>query len=48
MKKHNDTYVAVVEMYRLDGVNTFTLMKHEHAGHTIERHHHDDCNAVLR
>jgi len=27
MKEHEDTYVAVVEKYTLDGVNTFTLMK---------------------
>jgi len=36
MKEHEDTYVAVVEKYTLDGINTFTLMKHMHKGHTNE------------
>jgi len=29
-------YVVVVEKYALDGVNTFTLMKHKHKGHMNE------------
>jgi len=29
MKEHEDTYVAVVEKYTLDGANTFTLMKYK-------------------
>jgi len=32
MKEHENTYVAVVEKYMLDGANTFTLMKHKHKG----------------
>jgi len=35
MEEHEDTYV-VVEKYKLDGANTFTLMKHRHKGRTHE------------
>ena len=31
-----DTYVEVIEKYRIDGINTFTLMKHKHNGHAHE------------
>jgi len=34
MKEDEDTYMVVVE--RLDGVNTFTLMKHKLLRHTHE------------
>jgi len=30
MKEHENRYVEVVSMRALDGVNTFTLMKHRH------------------
>jgi len=33
MKEHEDRYVEVEEKYKLDGANTFTLMKHKHRGH---------------
>jgi len=36
MNEYEDIYVAAVETYTLDGVNTFTLMKHKHKGHTNE------------
>jgi len=31
-----DTYVEVLEKYTLDGIDTFSLMKHKHIGHTHE------------
>jgi len=34
MNEPEDIYVAAVERYTLDGVNTFTLMKHKHEAHT--------------
>jgi len=30
MKEDEDIYVAVVEKYKLDGADTFTLTKHKH------------------
>jgi len=36
MNELEDIYVAVVENDRLGGANIFTLMKHQHKGHTHE------------
>jgi len=48
MNKHDDIYVAVVEMYTLDGAITLTSMEHKHKRHANERRHHDYYNVVLR
>jgi len=48
MKEHGDIYLAVIEKCRIDGDNTFTLMKHKHLGHTYELRHHDYYGVVLR
>jgi len=47
MNELEDTKVEVVEKYTHDGINTFTLMKHKHQGHTHEWRHYD-YNVVLR
>jgi len=38
MKGYKDIYVAIVEKHRLDGVNTFTLMKHKHIVTMTSKH----------
>jgi len=41
MKEYENTYVAVVEKYTLDGANTFALLKQKHKGQTHEWPNHD-------
>jgi len=47
MKEDGGIYEAAVECVRLNGANTFTLMKHKLIRHTNALSHHDYYNVVL-